>query len=293
MTARPPRFLALDITRKCQLSCGHCYNRSGPGLGHGEMLTVDWMVVLDQAADLGVHTVQFIGGEPTSHPGFRSLVRYAVDQGLHVEVYSNLVHVASELWPLYGCGRVSLATSYYSPDPREHAAITGRPAVHSRTRANIAEAVRRDIPIRVGLVNVLPGQKTEQARAELVSLGVPEKKIRTDRVRAFGRAAQPPADGPALGELCGRCGDSAAAVLPSGDVVPCVMAAWMTAGNVRERGLHDILAGPRMAGHRAAIAGRNAPRTGWCAPDDSCPPQDSNDCDPQNQPADYCDPDLP
>lgn len=42
--------------------------------------------------------VQFIGGEPTLHPGLTSLVDHALGAGLLVEVFTNLVHVTDPLW---------------------------------------------------------------------------------------------------------------------------------------------------------------------------------------------------
>lgn len=56
------RLLWLDLTRKCQLNCTHCYNASGPDGTHGTMAREDWISVLDQAAACGVRNIQFIGG---------------------------------------------------------------------------------------------------------------------------------------------------------------------------------------------------------------------------------------
>jgi len=66
---------------------------------------------------------------------------------------------------------VKLATSYYSDDAAEHEAITRGRGSHARIKANITEALRRSIPLRVGLVDVQDGQRIEQARAELEALG--------------------------------------------------------------------------------------------------------------------------
>lgn len=209
------RVLELEITRECQLACTHCYADSGPGLGHGTLTTQEWLSVIAQAAHLGIKQVQMIGGEPTLHPDLPRLIGFALDVRLAVEVYTNLVHVTPELWTVFAQDRVTLATSYYSDDPAETAKITGRLS-YARTRASIAETVRRAIPIRVGLVDIQDGQRIEQARAELVELGVPAEKIRVDRARGFGRAAQPGASSCDVSELCGQCGNGRAAVSPTG-----------------------------------------------------------------------------
>ena len=56
------RFVWLEITGRCQLQCKHCYAGSGPAGTHGRMTTGDWRRVIDEAAELGVRWVQFIGG---------------------------------------------------------------------------------------------------------------------------------------------------------------------------------------------------------------------------------------
>ncbi|MGH3897276.1 MAG: hypothetical protein ACRDTA_03305 [Pseudonocardiaceae bacterium] len=93
-----------------------------------------------------------------------------------------------------------LATSYYTDDGAEHEAITKGWNSHARTEANITEALRRSIPLRVGLVDVQDDQRIEQARAELEALGVTE--IGTDHLRQVGREIH---GGPGpLGGLRGR-----------------------------------------------------------------------------------------
>jgi MoaA/NifB/PqqE/SkfB family radical SAM enzyme len=143
--------------------------------------------VIDEVAQLGGRMVQFIGGEPTLHRGLPDLVQRALDQGLEVEVFTNLVHVSWELWETFAHRRLRLATSYYSDDAAEHETITRGRGNHARTKANIAEALRRSIPSRIGLVYIENGQRVEQARAELEALGVTE--IGTDHLRRAGPAA--------------------------------------------------------------------------------------------------------
>src|SRR5216683_1067302 len=179
-------FLELEITGFCQLNCIHCYAESGPHGGHGAMTTEDWVRVIDQAATLGVKMVQFIGGEPTLDPGLPRLVRYALGKGLKVYVYSNLVHITPTLWDLFSQPRMFLGTSWYSADPDKHAEITGSRASYARTRASIAEAVRRSIPVRAAIVEITENQGIAEAQDELRRLGVTDIRIR--RAQGVGRA---------------------------------------------------------------------------------------------------------
>ncbi|MFC5744090.1 radical SAM protein [Actinomadura rugatobispora] len=266
--ATVPRMLWLDLTRKCQLSCSHCYNESGPGGDHGTMTAEDWTRVLDQAAVYGVERIQLIGGEPTLHPAAMQLVEHALGLGLQVEIYSNLVSISASWWRVFQREGVSLATSYYSDHAGQHNVLTGRPT-HARTRANIVRAVTRGISIRVGIVDTGDGQRVDEARRDLEAIGV--RSIRVDMARPFGRASGGQDPDPA--GLCGRCGNGKAAVGPDGSVSPCTMSTWMRVGNVQDQALPDILGGAAMAEATAAI--------GAVAHSDGCDPDDSDDeCNP-------------
>jgi MoaA/NifB/PqqE/SkfB family radical SAM enzyme len=122
------------------------------------MTVPDWERVITEARDLGVEAVQFIGGEPTLYPGLGRLIRYALQIGLRVDVYSNLVHVTPELWELLELPGVSLGTSWYSADPVTHAKITGTVGSYWRTQANIAEALQRGIQSGPGSWRSLMGR---------------------------------------------------------------------------------------------------------------------------------------
>lgn len=293
----PLTFLELEITGRCQLTCAsHCYAQAGPTKGHGTMTAADWWRVIDEAAELGVETLQFIGGEATMHPDFADLVAHALNSGRRVQVFSNLYKVSARHWELFERPGLSLATSYYSDVAAEHDEVTGRVGSHARTRANIAEAIERGIRLKVGIVHMREGQRTEQARAEMLALGV--DRVHVDRVRAVGNAARTAAI-PSTSELCGRCADGKAAILPDGSVAPCVLGRFLPAGNVKTAPLSAIFGGQQWAQVAASIP--RVTRAG-CTPDeDSCgpspsiatngdcnPDKDGSDCSPAETPA--CDP---
>jgi MoaA/NifB/PqqE/SkfB family radical SAM enzyme len=267
-----PAFLEMEITQFCQLKCAHCYSESGPHGGRGTMTTDDWEKLIDQAAALGIETVQFIGGEPTLDLDLPRLMRYALGAGLNVDVYTNLVHVTADLWQLFSQPGVSIGFSWYSADPGKHAEVTGSRASHARTRANIREAVRRGVRLRAGIVEVIEGQGIEAAMAELRALGV--TNMHADRSRGVGRAAHG-AD-PAVSELCGRCGRGRAAIGMDGQLTPCVLGRFLVAGNVKDTPLGEILDSERWRAILAVVPARDA-----CV---TCQPADSNDCGPSRRP---------
>ncbi|MGX4737083.1 radical SAM protein [Kitasatospora griseola] len=273
-----PASVELELTGKCQLSCGHCYNESGPTASHGSMTLDDWRSVISECAELGVANVQLIGGEPTAYPGWADLVDHALSVGLEVEVFSNLYHITDKGWAVLSRPGVRLGTSYYSVNAGEHDRVTNVAGSHAKTRANIVEALRLGIPIRAGIVRCHDGQLEELARQELVALGV--HHITLDDARGVGRASGGQA--PTTDALCGNCTRGRLAVLPDGTVAPCVIGRWLGSENVKgPGGLQGVLSSQAWATTAASIPPKRTAMGALGA----CTPNDSNDCDPSSTPA--------
>lgn len=256
-------FLWLEITRKCNLSCVHCYAESSPSAASGLMTKERWQSVIDQAQQMGVKHVQFIGGEPTIHPDFPDLLVWAAQRGMSIEVYSNLTHIKPPLWSLFKQLDVSLATSFYSIHPEIHDAITqGRS--QAKTLRNIQDALDRGLELRVGLIDIMPGQELPETINMLRDLGV--RNIKTDRSRGVGRA-QPQGAPCDVEQLCGNCGYGKAAIDCDGDVFPCVFSRWLCVGNVLSESLRDVLGGKQMRETQryldAQFTARNRRRTAF------------------------------
>jgi MoaA/NifB/PqqE/SkfB family radical SAM enzyme len=280
-----PKLVELELTANCQLACAHCLTSSHPGAGHGAMTLADWKDAVRQAHAAGAETIQLIGGEPTVSPIWMELLKFILSiDGMRVQIYSNLYSVTDRHWQIFKNERITLATSYYSDVAAEHDQVTGKPGSHSRTFRNIATALELRIPLQVGIVQVLPEQRVDEAVAQLIALGIPEHMVGTDRARGVGRAnPQPDTDAPAS-ELCGKCGDGRLAILPDGTVAPCVLGRGLRGGNLLKGDtLADILAGPTWEEHMRTVP---RPENGR-----GCPPGDSNDCNPANTTA--CKPAYP
>jgi MoaA/NifB/PqqE/SkfB family radical SAM enzyme len=248
-------FLWLEITGKCNLTCGHCYADSGPlGDLHGDMSFEDWVRVLDEAADLGCRQVQFIGGEPALHPRLADLVGHARQAGFaFIEVFTNATRLNPTLVGCFREHRVRVATSFYSDEPDVHDRITRGPGSWHRTVAGIRQVLEAGLPLRVGVIEV--GENDghgPRATSFLQSLGVTD--VGFDRLRRVGRGQTIPLGEPAehLEELCGQCWKGKLCVVPSGEVFPCVFARATPLGDARD-GLAAVLATARLRAFREAV----------------------------------------
>lgn len=196
-----------------------------------------------------------------------------------MEVFSNLVHMTPTLWETFGRHGVRLACSYYSDDPAQHAEVASRAGSHARTRANIVEALRRSIPLRVGVVDLGGDQRVEEAMAELRALGVLD--VGYDRLRQVGRGVRD--EQPSMDQLCGHCASGVLAISPAGEVWPCVFSRWLPVGNVRATPLADILASDPVAAVREQLAEHFDPIQMPCVPK-MCDPQCGPNCGPACNP---------
>jgi radical SAM protein with 4Fe4S-binding SPASM domain len=281
-------FMWLEITSNCQLECSHCYAASGPGQGHGTVSADEWMQTLTEAATAGVQQVQFIGGEPTSHPALPRLIAHARQLGLRVEVFSNLFSIREHVWQALAQPGVSLATSYYSSGAEIHNQITHRARSYGRTRANIAEAVRRGIPLRVGLIRLYEDQEIDAAMEELVNIGVHRGAIGVDDQRGVGRGRSSASCRPE-DELCGKCAGGVLAIMPDGTVQPCVFSrdTRFKVGNITADNLTTVLNSERLHRMREDLLSVFLQR-GLIGAD--CPPSCGPACSPACIPAHNCNP---
>ena len=90
--ARVPLAGSLELTRRCNLRCLHCY--LGPqdavaGDGRSEMTTEQVLAILEQVIAAGCLGLLITGGEPLLRRDFAEIYRRAKLAGLDVTVFSN------------------------------------------------------------------------------------------------------------------------------------------------------------------------------------------------------------
>ena len=86
-TLEAPLALLAELSHRCPLQCPYCSNPLELERSSGELDTANWLRILDEAAEMGMHQVHFSGGEPTVRKDLEKLVKHADEVGL----YSNLI----------------------------------------------------------------------------------------------------------------------------------------------------------------------------------------------------------
>lgn len=89
-TARARRPVVVwNITRRCNLSCVHCYSDSACQFYDGELDDAECRAVIDDLAEYGVPAVLLSGGEPLMRPQLLDLAAYARGKGLRLTLSTN------------------------------------------------------------------------------------------------------------------------------------------------------------------------------------------------------------
>jgi MoaA/NifB/PqqE/SkfB family radical SAM enzyme len=287
------RFLWLEITGQCNLSCTHCYADSGPQVDlYGSMAYEDWTRVLDDAAELSCRQVQFIGGEPTMHPRLHDLVDHANHRGFQfIEIFTNASRLGPQLVGCFQRNRVHVATSFYSDDPAIHEQITRGAGSWKRTVHGIETIVAAGLPLRVGVIETdRNAGHAPRAIDFLKTLGVHE--VRVDRQRGVGRGDLVPlgSQEERFDQLCGQCWRGRLCVTSGGDVFPCVFSRATRLGDVR-CGLAGILQTAMLAEFRHKVRALHAPAHAQCIPTNCAPTTTCGpNCTPPCIPDDRCRP---
>ncbi len=114
----------LNITKRCNLKCIHCYAGSFESSPSGELSTDQWLRVLDDLAEFGCPVVLFSGGEPMLQPDIVKLAKHAISCGMRAVVSSN----GTLITPEKAGELASVGLSYIG------VSMDGGPEIHDRFR---------------------------------------------------------------------------------------------------------------------------------------------------------------
>ncbi len=100
-----PKWIAWEITRRCNLKCVHCRSSSGlEAKGHPDFTLDEAKRVLDDIASYGKPVVVLSGGEPLLRPDVFEIAQYGTDLGLRMCLATNGTLVTQEI-----CGKIKAA----------------------------------------------------------------------------------------------------------------------------------------------------------------------------------------
>ncbi len=153
----------LNITRRCNLRCVHCYAGSDNSLAPNELSTDEWMKVIDDLAEFGSPVALFSGGEPLMQPDLVQLARHAVENGMRAVISTNGTLITREKAEEFASIGLSYIGISLDGSKEVHDAFRGREGSYEKTIAGLRNA--RAAGIKTGLRFTLSRRNVEDVPA--------------------------------------------------------------------------------------------------------------------------------
>jgi radical SAM protein with 4Fe4S-binding SPASM domain len=146
-------LLAVNLTRRCNLACAHCY-LDAETLKQGsadELETAEVNALLDQIASRGSDTmVVLTGGEPLLRRDLEEMAAHGSALGLSMVIGTNGVALTDRrVKSLQAAGVMGMGISLDSLDPVSHDEFRGYPGAWEKTLAGMEACRRNGLPFQV------------------------------------------------------------------------------------------------------------------------------------------------
>ena len=136
-----PYLVALNLTKRCNLKCDHCYldATTKAGGGSDELSTEECFRLIDQIAEVNKGCLLVItGGEPLVRPDILDIARHAVGLGFIVVFGTNGMLINDRMAKtLVEIGVMGVGISIDSLDPAKHDHFRGVPGAFASALAGI------------------------------------------------------------------------------------------------------------------------------------------------------------
>jgi len=188
---KPKIFFGLEVTRRCNLRCPHCFTAS-EARAHPGPSREQFRDLFAQLVDVGARHVAFSGGEPLVR---RDLEAVMTDgRKLGIQTYSmvsnGVLTSPKRVKHLKAAGLVTVQVSIDGVDMRDHCSIRESSA-EAYYRALRAVRLYREAGIKVDVATILVGPNVERdTEMQLFARALGVRKLRYCSFVPTGRAAQ-------------------------------------------------------------------------------------------------------
>jgi AdoMet-dependent heme synthase len=144
------RMVAWEVTRSCNLACGHCRASAVRGPYEGELDTEKCKLILDEIVAVGKPVIILTGGEPLLRPDICEIAAYGDGKGLRMVLATNgtlVTEAAAENLIRAGIKRVSVSID--GPEAESHDAFRGVPGAFAGAMAGIAAMKRAGLEFQI------------------------------------------------------------------------------------------------------------------------------------------------
>lgn len=149
-----PIIVGVESGRKCQLTCPHCYSKSGPS--RREQMTKDsWEKILEECYIAGVPTIYISGGEPFLHPLLESFLKSAMEGYDHTILLStNGLFMSERVLDIIASyrNRIGIQVSFEHPNLTINERTRNQKGGFLLTDKNLKKFISMGISVSIGAV---------------------------------------------------------------------------------------------------------------------------------------------
>ncbi len=149
-TVNPPRMIAWEITRSCNLACVHCRASALCGPYKGELSTAEAKALIDNILSFSNPIVILTGGEPLLRPDIFELAEYGINKGLRMVIGTNATMITPEIARRIkevGIPRISVSIDF--PTAKLHDEFRGVPGAFEEAIKGIKIARDAGVEIQI------------------------------------------------------------------------------------------------------------------------------------------------
>jgi len=153
---RVPFSITIEVTRRCPLTCTHCYNNlpmDDLEARTGELSGDEIKRIIDESVDRGALFLLFSGGEIFARRDFLDLYTHAKRKGLLITLFTNGTMITKsvadylEEWPPF-----AIEITLYGFSREIYEAVTGIPGSWAKCLRGIQLLMERKLPLKLKTV---------------------------------------------------------------------------------------------------------------------------------------------
>jgi radical SAM protein with 4Fe4S-binding SPASM domain len=155
---RTPLNGTIEVTRRCPLTCAHCYNNLAMGDRQAqlaELTTREHQRILDEMAEAGCLWLLYTGGEIFARRDFLDIYTHAKRDGFLITLYTNGILINERIADYLAEWRpFAIEITLYGRTRETYERLTGVPGSYDRCMRGISLVLERSLPLRLKTVAV-------------------------------------------------------------------------------------------------------------------------------------------
>ncbi len=154
----------MELTERCNNNCIHCYinqEENNKKLIDKELSTKEVKSIITKAADIGVMTIRFTGGEPLLRNDFKEIYLFTKKLGIKVILFTNATLIDKELIELFKKypPKEKIEITLYGLSKEKYEKITRKPGTYKKAMNGTNLLLDADIPFIIKSVYITGKQE--------------------------------------------------------------------------------------------------------------------------------------